>query len=78
MGFIGSIVIGLIAGYVASRLTSGKGKGFWMNLILGLVGSLVGGWVFNLLGIDWGGLIGQLCTSIVGAILILWLASKVK
>ena len=48
---VGSIVVGILAGYIASKLTSGEGKGCLINLFLGLVGSLVGGWLFALLWI---------------------------
>jgi uncharacterized membrane protein YeaQ/YmgE (transglycosylase-associated protein family) len=45
---------------------------------LGLFGGLVGGWLFDQLGIAWGGLLGQLGTAIVGAVAILWVASLIK
>ena len=49
-----------------------------MNLLLGLFGGAVGGWLFSLLGVEWGGLLGQLGTAIVGAVVILWVASLLK
>ncbi len=49
-----------------------------MNLILGLLGGALGGWLFDLLGITWGGLLGQLGTAIVGAAVILFVASLLK
>ena len=52
-GLIGTIIVGIAAGFIASKLTSGEGKGCWINLFLGLVGAIVGGWVFRLLGIHW-------------------------
>jgi uncharacterized membrane protein YeaQ/YmgE (transglycosylase-associated protein family) len=56
----------------------GGGFGFLMNLLLGLFGGLLGGWIFDMLGIEWGGLLGQLGTAIVGAVVILWVASMLK
>ena len=73
MGIIGSIIIGCLAGFCAGKLMKGGG-----NLVLGLFGGLVGGWLFDQLGIAWGGLLGQLGTAIVGAVAILWVASLIK
>ena len=53
----------------------GGGFGFWMNLLLGIVGGVVGGWTLSLLNISWGGTIGSLGTAVVGAVLLLWIAS---
>ena len=74
MGLIGSIIIGCLAGFCAGKLMKGGGFGFIMNLVLGLFGGLVGGWLFDQLG----GLLGQLGTAIVGAVAILWVASLIK
>ena len=78
MGIILSIVIGCLAGFCAGKLMKGGGFGLVMNLILGLFGGALGGWLFSLLGIEWGGLPGQLGTAIVGAVVILWVASMLK
>ena len=78
MGLIGSIIIGCLAGFCAGKLMKGGGFGFIMNLVLGLFGGLVGGWLFGQLGITWGGLLGQLGTAIIGAVAILWVASLIK
>jgi uncharacterized membrane protein YeaQ/YmgE (transglycosylase-associated protein family) len=78
MGLIGSIIIGCLAGFCAGKLMKGGGFGFIMNLVLGFFGGLVGGWLFEQLGIEWGGIIGQLGTAIVGAVAILWVASLIK
>lgn len=73
---IGYILIGILAGYIASRITSGEGKGCLIDLFLGVVGSVVGPWLLGLLNITWGGTIGQIGTSVVGAVVVLWLWSK--
>ena len=59
MGIILSIVIGCLAGFCAGKLMKGGGFGLIMNLILGLFGGLLGGWLFDLVGIEWGGLLGH-------------------
>ena len=82
MGIIGSIIIGCLAGFCAGKLMKGGGMGFVMkfvmNLVLGLFGGVLGGWLFGQLGIQWGGVLGQLGTAIVGAVAILWIASLIK
>ena len=78
MGIILSIVLGCLAGFWAGKLMKGGGFGLIMNLILGLLGGALGGWLFSLLGWSWGGLLGQLGTAIVGAMVILFVASLFK
>lgn len=56
----------------------GGGFGIIMNIVLGLFGGALGGWLFSLLGIEWGGVLGQLGTAIIGAVAILWIASFFK
>ena len=54
------------------------GFGLFINLLVGIVGGVLGGWVFSLFGIAATGIIGSLVTSIVGAILLLWIVSLLK
>ena len=75
MGFLWYIIIGIAAGFLAGKIMRGGGFGVIINLILGIVGSVLGGWVFGLLGIAASGIIGSLITATVGAILMLWIAS---
>ena len=78
MGIIFSLLIGCLAGFCAGKLMKGGGFGFVMNLVLGLFGGALGGWLFSLLGIEWGGILRQLGTAIIGAVAILWIASLIK
>ena len=75
MGFIWYIVIGIVAGFLAGKIMRGGGFGHVKNLLLGILGGVLGGWVFALFGLAASGLIGSLITSTVGAILVLWIAS---
>lgn len=75
MGFIWYIIIGIIAGFAAGKIMRGGGFGLFINLLVGIVGGVLGGWVFDLLGIATAGIIGNLVTSIVGAVLLLWIVS---
>lgn len=78
MGLIGSIIIGILAGFLAGKIMRGGGYGCLINLILGVVGGAFGGWMFGFIGLSWGGVIGQLCTAVVGAVVILYIASLFK
>ena len=71
MNFIWYILIGILAGYFAGKIMRGGGFGLLVNLLLGIIG----GGVFALLGLAATGIIGSLITSVVGAILFLWIAS---
>jgi uncharacterized membrane protein YeaQ/YmgE (transglycosylase-associated protein family) len=75
IGWLWFIIIGILAGFVAGRLMRGGGFGLVVNLIVGIIGAVLGGWVFGLLGISAGGIIGSLVTATVGAIILLWIIS---
>lgn len=65
-----------MAGFIASKLMNGEGKGCWINLLLGLIGGVVGGWIFSLLDIEWQGSLGQIGMATIGAMAVLWLWNK--
>ena len=75
MGFLWFIIIGIVAGFVAGKLMRGGGFGLLVNLVVGIIGAVLGGWVFGLIGITTTGIIGSLITATVGAIILLWLIS---
>lgn len=72
------LVIGLVAGWLASILMKGRGLGLVGNLVIGVIGALLGGFLFNLLGINVGGLVGLLLMATVGAIVLLFLMRLIK
>lgn len=72
------IITGLLAGYIASLLQKGTGSGCLLNLLLGLIGGFVGGWLFSLFGIQAYSWVGELVTSIIGAIIVLWIFAKIR
>jgi uncharacterized membrane protein YeaQ/YmgE (transglycosylase-associated protein family) len=78
MNFIIFIVIGAIAGWLAGTLMKGGGYGFIVNAILGIVGGVVGGWLFDVLGINFGGDYGSFITAVVGAIVVIFVAGLFK
>jgi uncharacterized membrane protein YeaQ/YmgE (transglycosylase-associated protein family) len=76
---IGWIAVGLIAGWLAGKVTKGGGFGVLMDIVIGMVGAIIGGWVFGLLGIySNGGLIGSVLVAFVGAVILLWLVRLIK
>ena len=77
-GIIGGIIVGIIAGFLAGKIMLGEGFGCLWNCILGVVGGVVGGWLFNILNISWGGTVGAVGTAVVGAVVVLWIASFFK
>src|SRR5206468_7901300 len=50
MSILGWIVLGLIAGYIASKIVESRGQGFFINILLGIIGGMVGGWLFERFG----------------------------
>ena len=69
------ILIGLAAGFIAGKIMKGSGFGIVVNIILGIAGAFIGGWLLKIIGVEWGGLVGQLATSVIGAVVLLWIAS---
>ncbi len=67
------LVIGLSAGWLAARVVKGGGYGVVGDLVVGVIGALVGGWLFSRLGIAAGGLLGSLVTAFVGATVLILL-----
>jgi uncharacterized membrane protein YeaQ/YmgE (transglycosylase-associated protein family) len=73
-GLIGWIIIGLVAGWIAGHLTRGRGFGCVVDVILGLIGAVIGGWIFTKLGILLWGFWGSLAAATVGAVLLVGIA----
>ncbi len=72
------VVVGLIAGWAAGKIMTGGGYGTAMDIVLGIVGAVVGGWLLGALGIYAGGLIGTIIVAIIGAIFLIWLPRLLK
>ena len=61
---------------MACKLTNKEGKGCLVDLFLGIIGGVVGGWVFSLLGIGVNSLIGSIVCAVIGAVIVLWACNK--
>ncbi len=75
MDFLWFILLGAFTGFIAGKIMRGGGFGFIINMLLGIGGGVLGGWIFSLFGLGSRGLIGSLIISVIGAIIILWIAS---
>jgi uncharacterized membrane protein YeaQ/YmgE (transglycosylase-associated protein family) len=73
MSIIAWIVLGLIAGYIGSKLVNKRGDGFFLDIALGIVGAVIGGWLFSLFGMQ--GVTGlniySLVVAVIGAVVFL-------
>jgi uncharacterized membrane protein YeaQ/YmgE (transglycosylase-associated protein family) len=73
MGIIAWIIVGLIAGFIASKIVNKSGEGFLRDVILGIIGAIVGGWIFSTLGAN--GVTGfnlySIFVAVIGAIVVL-------
>ncbi len=75
---IGFLLIGLIAGWLGSKLIRGGGFGLIGNLVVGVIGAYVGGYLFRHFGIAAGGILGSLVTATVGAAVFLFVVGLIK
>ena len=79
MGIIWTLLIGIAAGWLAGQFMKGGGYGLVGDLVLGVLGSVLGSWIFGALGLmSGGGIIGSLVVSTVGAAALLWLVRLIK
>jgi uncharacterized membrane protein YeaQ/YmgE (transglycosylase-associated protein family) len=77
VGFIGMLIIGIIAGYIAEKVTASD-HGLLTNLLVGIAGSFVGGNLARLLNIEFYGWLGNLIVATIGAVLLIWIWRKVQ
>jgi len=79
MGILSWIILGLIAGFIGSKIVDHRGQGFWIDLALGIIGALVGGFLFSLFGAT--GVTGldlwSMIVATVGAIVVLLIYNAV-
>jgi uncharacterized membrane protein YeaQ/YmgE (transglycosylase-associated protein family) len=72
------VLIGILAGWIAGRITKGSGFGLLGDLVVGVVGSLLGSLIFGVLGLGAYTLVGRLVVAVVGAVVLLWLIRVIK
>ncbi len=72
------LLIGLLAGWLAGLLVKGRGFGWLANMIVGVIGALIGGFLFGQLGVSIGGTPGEILSATVGAVILLFLLKVIK
>ena len=79
VGWIGYIIIGGIAGWIAGKIVKGRGSGILMNIVTGVIGALIGGFLLSFF-VDTasGGWWFTLFTAILGSVILLWIVSRVR
>ena len=75
MYFVWYLLLGLASGWIANLIVKGGSSGLLVNLIVGLVGGVLGGWLFSLIGLVPVGTLGSLVTAVIGSIVLLWIAA---
>ncbi|NND31420.1 MAG: GlsB/YeaQ/YmgE family stress response membrane protein [Saprospiraceae bacterium] len=73
MDWIYIILVGALAGWIGSFLFKGSGSGLIWNVLLGVTGAIVGGWLFEKLDIQVSGFSGSVLTAAIGAFVVLWI-----
>jgi uncharacterized membrane protein YeaQ/YmgE (transglycosylase-associated protein family) len=79
MGIISWIILGLIAGFIGSKIVDKQGQGLWLNIALGIIGAVVGGFIFDLIGST--GVTGlniwSMIVAIIGSVVVLLIYNAV-
>lgn len=80
MSVIGWIVLGLIAGFIASKIVNKSGEGFILDIVLGIIGAIIGGFLFNLVGqVGVTGLnLWSMFVAVIGSIVVLIIYHAVR
>src|SRR6476469_9768091 len=79
VGWISSIIIGAIAGWIAGKLVKGSGSGILLNIVIGVIGALIGGFLLSCcLDTGAGGWWFTLFTAILGSVILLWIVGMVQ
>ncbi|HZR56964.1 MAG TPA: GlsB/YeaQ/YmgE family stress response membrane protein [Terriglobales bacterium] len=65
------VIVGLIAGWATGKIMRGSGQGFWLDIVIGIAGAIVGGWIMRALGFAHrGGMIYTILVAIGGAVIL--------
>lgn len=78
LNFILYLALGAVAGWLAGQIMRGGGFGLLWNIIIGIIGGFVGGWLMSLLHIQKGGIIWELIVAVIGAVVLLFVVSLFK
>ena len=78
MGIIWFVVIGMVAGWLAGQIMKGSGFGVLGDIVVGVLGAILGGLLFNALHMPWGGLFGSLIVATIGAVVLIFIVRLIR
>lgn len=73
-----SLALGAAAGWLAGQIMQGRGFGVLGNVAIGILGGLIGSAVFRAVGVSTAGLLGELTTAVVGAMILIFIVRKIR
>lgn len=77
IGWIAAIIIGGLAGWIASSIMN-TGTGIFLNIVLGIIGAAVASFLFSFIGVGFGGWLGYLVAGVIGACILIWLVRAIR
>jgi uncharacterized membrane protein YeaQ/YmgE (transglycosylase-associated protein family) len=79
VGLVIMIVVGAIVGWLASLIVKGSGSGFWSDVLIGIGGSILAGFLLPLVGLNFGaGIVGALVPAVIGAVILLLILRLIR
>jgi len=67
------LLVGLVAGFLASKVMTGRGMGLIWDIVVGVLGAFLGGWLAGVMGIAVGGLLAEIVVAFIGALILLFI-----
>ena len=78
MHIVWFLLVGLVAGWLAGKITSGSGFGVLGDIVIGVIGAFVGGFLFRLIGISAGGTLGSIIVATIGAVVLVLIVRAIR
>jgi uncharacterized membrane protein YeaQ/YmgE (transglycosylase-associated protein family) len=72
------LLVGLVAGWLAGKITKGSGFGALGDIVIGVIGAFIGGFLFRLVGISAGGTVGSIIVATIGAVVLVYMVRAIK
>jgi uncharacterized membrane protein YeaQ/YmgE (transglycosylase-associated protein family) len=72
------LLVGLVAGWLAGKITKGSGFGVLGDIVIGVIGAFVGGFLFRLVGFSAGGTLGSIIVATIGAVVLVYIVRAIK
>jgi uncharacterized membrane protein YeaQ/YmgE (transglycosylase-associated protein family) len=78
MGILYWLIVGAVAGWLAGQVMKGKGFGLVGNIVIGLIGGVLGGWIFNAVGLSASGTLGNIIVAFVGGVALVAIVNLIR